>query len=623
MKSLNSIQTKLVFTYLVLIFFSTSITYMFFVPRIQSYLLERAENHLRRESQVIANIITNTYTFADANLALVAEDIRKNFSSVQGMRVRVYDPEGTLVADSATKIPHRRVIGDDARQGLLGKQVTWVETDDGHRTLHVSNPLKAPGRVFGVVDLAVQIGDQETIAEIRNTMMWALAISILASWIVGFLLARTIVDPISRIRSAAHRIAEGDLAHRVPTGGKDELSDLGHAINHMAAQLESRIGEIVSEKNKMNSLLETLIDGVVALDSENRVSFLNHVAEKLLNIKSDEVIGEPLTAVFDYPPLKSLLAECVEKEALLSREIVREGSNLKLFFLPFKDERKLHHGTMMVIRDITDLRRLEEARQQFFGAVSHELRTPMTIIKGFVVTLLDTETVAADEELKRPLEMIDRETDRLSRLVNDILELSSLRSKKMSLELSPIDAEEHVGDTLLTLKSHAERVGVELIADLARAHSRIVADPDRFRQIVLNLVDNSIKYTPTGGEVRVITRRLEDDWLLEIRDTGVGIPQEEIPFLFERFFRSKDKKKKSSIRGTGLGLAIVRELVDSHMANIDVTSEVGKGTVVRLTFPLRLLPEQQRERIRKSQGSTSDGEPPRAIRKPGDTVADV
>ena len=323
MKSLNSIQTKLVFTYLVLIFFSTSITYMFFVPRIQSYLLERAENHLRRESQVIANIITNTYTFADANLALVAEDIRKNFSSVQGMRVRVYDPEGTLVADSATKIPHRRVIGDDARQGLLGKQVTWVETDDGHRTLHVSNPLKAPGRVFGVVDLAVQIGDQETIAEIRNTMMWALAISILASWIVGFLLARTIVDPISRIRSAAHRIAEGDLAHRVPTGGKDELSDLGHAINHMAAQLESRIGEIVSEKNKMNSLLETLIDGVVALDSENRVSFLNHVAEKLLNIKSDEVIGEPLTAVFDYPPLKSLLAECVEKEALLSREIVR------------------------------------------------------------------------------------------------------------------------------------------------------------------------------------------------------------------------------------------------------------------------------------------------------------
>lgn len=597
MARLRSIQLRLIITYLVLITFSTGVTYAFFLPRMRDYLDRRTQDHLVNESRVLGNLIANNYRYSDANLELVADDLRAQFHEVYGMRVRLYDPEGTLLEDSRLdKLPDSPaplpVAGRDA---LVGQQVTWQEEGNAssEREVHVSSPLKAAGRVFGVVDISAPVRDREMVTDVRNLMGWALLASLLTSWAVALLLARTIVGPIGRLRNAADRMAGGDLAHRVRVG-QDELGRLGQAMNHMAAELQRRIDEIVNQKNTMNTLLETLLDGVIALDRENRIRFLNRVAEAMLGTRAEDAIGQPLLAVSGGPAengeneasLEPLLIECLETKQLVTHETLFRGRMVKFYFLPYEDDRRHHLGTMVVMHDVTDLRRLEEARSQFFGSVSHELRTPLTIIKGFASNQLDSEVVSRHEELRRSLEMIDRETDRLSRLVDDILELSRLRSRKMSMELRPLTADVLVRETLENMETHAARAGISLQACYAEQPTTIAADADRLKQILINLVDNAIKYTPVGGAVRVSTARHGQTWRVTIADTGNGIPAEEIPFLFEKFFRGRDTKRKGSSRGTGLGLAIVRELVDAHGANIAVESEVGKGSTVIVTFPV-------------------------------------
>jgi signal transduction histidine kinase len=205
------------------------------------------------------------------------------------------------------------------------------------------------------------------------------------------------------------------------------------------------------------------------------------------------------------------------------------------------------------------------------------------------VNALDSPALAQDEALARSLRMIDRETDRLSRLVEDLLELSHLKAKKMSLDLSPQNADDVVKETVMQLIPNARRVGIALEEILDPRQKVIIADRDRLKQIVMNIIDNALKYTPPGGRVTVRSLRENLEWRLEVEDTGAGIPPDELPYLFERFFRSKEKSKRKDVKGTGLGLAIVKELVEAHMGRIDVESTVGKGTRFTVLIPLYLI----------------------------------
>lgn len=583
---LRSIQARLILTYAVVIFFSTTVTYLFFLPRVRGYLEQRTLDQLVSQSRILGNVISGTYAYGDGNLELIAGDLHEQLRNVPDLHVRLYDTDGRLVADTHDDSAALDVAGlsPEGRGALQDRQIIWVD-GGSDRVVHVSSPLRASGRVIGVVDISSAVHDQESVRDVRNMMGLALLVSMLASWAVAFLLSKTILGPIESIRVAADRIAGGDLGHRVATG-QDELGRLGQAINHMAAQLEARISEIVGQKNIMNSLLATLLDGVVALDRENRVHFMNRVAEQLLAVSPEVATGQPLAALVPEVEIGPLLAQCLEQKQLVMRETPFRERIVRFYFLPFEDEARHHLGTMAVLHDVTDVRRLEEARSQFFGSVSHELRTPLTIIKGFASNQLDNELVASDPDLKRSLEMIDRETDRLSRLVEDILELSRLRSRKMRVDMRRVDGEELVGETLEQMEAHAARAGITLSSAQDSGPTPLRGDPDRLKQVLLNVVDNAVKYTPMGGRVRVSTARDGAWWQVAVDDSGPGIPAEELPFLFERFFRGRDTRKKGSSRGTGLGLAIVAELVEVHGGQIKVESEVGRGTTIRLRFPI-------------------------------------
>lgn len=481
---------------------------------------------------------------------------------------------------------------------LGGETIHWYQTIDGNRFLHVAAPVRlvsvSGGEYVGVTDLAAPLTQiDSTYQGLRIQLFWAIALSVVLTLIISFVLAQTLTRPIYKIEKVSEQIAQGDFSKRVDYKGKDEIRSLSDTINYMAERIETSIREITGEKDKMNALLSAMPEGVIALDHDGNILFMNNAARTLIQLGREEVAGKKLFEAWKEKEVEEFFREGREKPGIYTREISLPPTILKLHLVPFGDREKEISGSMMITRDITDLRRLEETRTKFLGSISHELRTPLTIIKGWIHTIIDEENIVQSEESTRALKIMDEETDRLTRLVNELLELSRLRSKKLSFELETVDIDKIVEETIGQIANNASRMNIRLELESQTSGTELSADKDRFRQVIINLVDNGIKYTPAGGSVTVRTAREDSIWIMEVEDTGMGISKDELPFLFERFFRTKDKNKKKYIKGTGLGMAIVKEIIDAHHGKIQVSSEEGKGTRIHISIPLKWEEESE------------------------------
>jgi len=486
----------------------------------------------------------------------------------------------------------RKLSPDKLERVKKGETIHWYETNGGRRILHVAAPIKiitmSGSEVIGATDLAAPLTEIDTMYQrLTHQLLIAVAMSAVFTLLISIILAQTLTRPIFRIRKMSEQIAHGDFSVRVKFNGKDEIRSLADTINYMADQIEANITEITGEKDKMNALLSVMPDGVVALDDNGEILFLNSAALTFTGIEETmDVTGKKLTDLWQEKEVKEFLEEGANKSGLFSREIAVPPRILKLYLIQFGDREKGVSGILLIIRDVTDIRRLEETRTKFLSSISHELRTPLTIIKGWIYTILDEEPIQKFEGGKKALEIMNEETDRLTRLVNELLELSRLRSKKLSFEMETVKVDELVSRTFDQIKKNAERMNVKMTLEQLCADTEIPADKDRIKQVVINLIDNAIKYTPGGGDVVVRTRLKDGRWILDVEDTGLGISKDELPFLFERFFRTKDRKKKKYIKGTGLGMAIVKEIVDAHKGKITVDSEAGKGTRIHIAIPM-------------------------------------
>lgn len=558
MKLLNTIRSRLVLTYLLLVSLSLGISAGFMLRWMQSSLERRAESQLISQSRVLAHFM-NMYTQHPDDLDESAGWVMRRFPRLTRARIRIADARGKVIGDSsggAGQLPA------EAMAALHGGETTWQSVENGVRVAHATTPieLEYPSlQRVGVVDVASNLSElDDTYQELKSQLLTALGLALIGSIVAALVLASTFTRPLERIRTTAARIAEGQLQERVQPSGTREFSQLGSTINHMAEQLSRQLGEILSERNQIRTLLASVPDGVVAVDAERQMTYLNSAA---------------LAAVKLAPGL-SLPPELVPGEVTL------DGRIFRVLEVPFRDE----HGSpghLYLLRDMTDVRRLEEMRNLFLSSVSHELRTPLTIIKGFAATLLE---MSEDESLKKPLTRIDTEADRLTRLVQDLLELTRLRSLSLSLELASLVPEEVVEDVVELLRPQAERRELDLRFEPCEAPRALAADRDRLKQVAINLLDNALKFTPDGGRVTVRTRLEGDRWHFEVEDTGPGIPAEDVPLLFDHFFRSKDTHLRS-IKGTGLGLAIVKEIVTRHGGLVSAESRVGEGTTLRVTLP--------------------------------------
>ncbi len=390
-------------------------------------------------------------------------------------------------------------------------------------------------------------------------------------------LSYVIVKPIKDLEFITARIAKGKYDRRVCINSNDEIGQLANTFNYMADRLQYTLRDSIEKQNKLQAILKSMDSGVIAVDRKNRVIIINPYAQKIFGVKK-EIIGHNLMdCIRDYE------LEDIFKNNIEYKEIKILWPEEKILKVRTADiiSNKEHIGTVAVVQDITDIRRLENMRSQFVANVSHELKTPLTSIKGFAETLRYVEDVKTREKF---LGIIDDEAERLTRLISDILTLSDIEQNREVKVKEIINVNSAIKDVYNLMKNTADTkgIGVELTI---KNSPKICGDKDRFKQMLINLIDNAIKYSESGDKVYIGSEIKEEKCIVWIQDTGSGISEEHIPRLFERFYRV-DKARSRARGGTGLGLAIVKHIVLSFEGEIYVESELGHGTKFIVEIPL-------------------------------------
>jgi two-component system sensor histidine kinase VicK len=425
---------------------------------------------------------------------------------------------------------------------------------------------------------------EKTIDDFNRIVLTSLFVAVIAAFILGYMLSKTITGPIVRMMHKARSIAAGDFDQVLEVKSEDEIGNLTSTFNYMAQNLKSTLSEISSEKNKIETILNYMTDGVVAFNLKGEVIHSNPAASKILGDSDIERTFNEYAAEYG---LSIKLEDILYLEDLSSKEfsISRDGKTIRLYFAVFTGESKNPDGIIAVLQDITEQQRLENMRKEFVANVSHELRTPLTSIKSYPETLLDG--VLEDRETaERFLGIINSEADRMTRLVRDLLQLSKLGNQQMQWKFETISFEELVKDAVEKLRIEAESKGQKLQCYSIGEIPDITADHDRIEQVVLNIVSNAIKYTPEAGSITVYIGKTHSEVYMKVADTGIGIPERDLPRIFERFYRV-DKARSRQMGGTGLGLSIAKEIVEAHSGVISISSTEGRGTEVTIRLPFK------------------------------------
>ena len=467
-------------------------------------------------------------------------------------------------------------------------RLVWSEGRSGYVAVW---PLRAyDGTVKGVLVYHVpqdELG--ETLAYLRYGILGAILTSILLAGAASLLLTRRVSRPLSETRDAAIRVASGDYAATVPVKSRDELGEVARTFNYMAEEIEHYVGEIQEQKSRLEAVLEASPEAVVATDSGERVTMVNAAAARMLGIRASdrgrtlEEIGTP-----------SAILKCL-REAAVNGVAVREvelGEKAFWAYAAQMDRGKSgvasngDAGIILAVRDITEHRSLEKAKTAFVSDLSHELRTPLTTIQS-AVGLLERARDRLDPLEHRALELADQELKRIRGMVEELMTLAQMDSWKYQLEVGPANMSTVVQTAIESVEAKAQRFGIEIYFDDTVEH-RCICDVQKLYQVFLNLLDNAIKYSDSGARVDVEIKEDDSTLTVRIRDTGVGIPKEDLNQLFERFYRV-DKDRSRATGGSGLGLAISRQIVEMHGGSISVESEVDVGSVFEIRLPKAFL----------------------------------
>ncbi len=417
----------------------------------------------------------------------------------------------------------------------------------------------------------------------NNLIIYSALLAVVLSLILGYLLSKTITSPIISVMHKAERIAEGEFDQQLAVKSEDEIGNLTRTFNYMAMELKNTLSEISSEKNKVVTILNYMADGVMAYDLKGTAIHVNPAAKKLLGY---DIETRPFQEFANDVGLEIKLENIIYLEELPVREFdtIINDMFVKIYFAVFTDTNKKPEGIIVVMHDVTEEQKLDSMRREFVANVSHELRTPITSIKSYTETLLDG--AAEDRETtERFLNVINAEADRMTRLVKDLLQLSRIDNEQMSWNMNEVSLKSIVKDIVERMQLEASHKNQKLESFVIGDIPTIKGDKDRLEQVVINLISNALKYTPEYGEITVYVGRLYNDIYVKVSDSGIGIPAEDLPRVFERFYRV-DKARSRDMGGTGLGLAIAKEIIQAHGGTIIITSEEKKGTEVTVRLPV-------------------------------------
>jgi len=576
------LRLRLALPFVVVFFVILLILSLFLGSRARDFYLDRLSSQLDFQARILADSVGREME-SGASQAEIQSLIR-GLSEDVPTRMTIVDANGTVLADSQhnPQTMDNHANRPEIVQALLagsGESTRESATID-REFLYLAAPIvQVEGATARV---AVPLDDVR--ATVRKVWMWTISAATAAIVIVigiAWVIAGRIVHPLEDLRRQAHAVAGGDLSARVHPSDASEFAEVGHTFNRMTEELESSHQALNEARIRLEAVLAELADGVVITDENGIVLRLNAAAETLLGVAGPHSIGKPFVQVCRDHELNQLLKSALDGQEH-SEAAIEHGLNRRTLLTTAQvvDDERERLG-LVVLRDITELRRLETVRREFVANVSHELRTPLTSIRAMVETLeagaVEDEAITADF-----LGRIVGEVDRLNALVEDLLDLARLeagRTKLIRVLVDPLDLVTRGADRLRPQIDRAQ-----LVMDVSASGTLVPIRVDhvRMEQVLINLVHNAIKFTPTGGEIHLRVHQDAEQTTIEVQDTGVGIAPIEQIRLFERFYKS-DKARRSE--GTGLGLAIAKHIVQAHGGTISVESVLGEGSTFQIVLP--------------------------------------
>lgn len=526
---------------------------------------------------------------------LSVPDIQKNLSSLQvgsRSRVTVIDPAGTVIGDSSgsfmkfdnhlnrPEIQASRLRG----QGVRIRYSSTLKVD----MLYIALPLRnADQKIIAYIRLARPLVEVEkAIKTFRRSLLLSILPVLGLSTLLAFAFVAKIILPVRKMAAFTAKISGGHPRGTLRVESRDEIGHLAHNINQMVDVLEEKISQEAEEKGILTAAFESMVEGLIVLDDRHRIERVNRALVEMTGYPAGTLVNKTPLEAFRNAELHQALERFNQTREPVLVEITLAQEKVRIMEVSISAIRNLPQGvkkTVLVFHDVTMLKQLEKTRVDFVANVSHEIKTPLTNIIGFVETLQEGD-VKDQETRQRFLATIRENALRLNRLVNDLLTLSNIELGEAKLHMEDIDPAETLESVLSMMSGTLKENNLRIIRNVAENLPSLRADRDRLSQILINILDNAIKYTPAGGTIAIEVSRIEQEAVIRISDTGIGIPKSEIPKLGERFYRV-DKARSRQLGGTGLGLSIVKHLMTAHRGRMQIESTPGKGTSVALYFP--------------------------------------
>jgi two-component system phosphate regulon sensor histidine kinase PhoR len=577
---------RLLLHYLLLICAVVAIVGVTGTQYLRNSYLRQAQGALRDETRVVSLLIKDDV--ADHRLDRINQSIRE-VGKQTGCRVTVIDSSGKVLADNEAdpaKMDNHRSRPEIIQAAADGEGASLRSSDTIHQQLvYFARKIDVPGNKSFFVRVATHLTelDRQLGALYRALAVVAMG-TVLAAGLLSYQLARRQTGPIVELTRFADAVASGDLRRRTIKAPRGEVQTLANALNSMAESLGRLISQSEKDKVELLAILSGMSEGIVAIDRNQKILVVNAAAAMLLGFTEGRVEGEPLDQIVHHDPVTEAASHALiygERQVLQLGPIA--SRNLEVSVCPFPPS-DTPEGAVIVVHDATESVRYQELRKEFVANVSHELRTPLTAIKGFTETLRDG---AFSDPVNGPkfLATIEKHTDQLTNLVSDLLELSRLDDRPDLPGSIPFDVATVIRRAVDFLQPLAQKKNQILTAEIPGDLPTITGNADYLERAVANLIDNAIKYTPQYGQIRVRAAVDGSEMVVEVIDNGIGIPADDLPRVFERFYRV-DRSRSREMGGTGLGLSIVKHVIQAHCGTVEVSSEPGKGSCFTIRLPL-------------------------------------
>ncbi len=585
---IKKISWKLFFTYIIIIIIFAISIELLATFHLRNYYIDYLASDLESTAHLIKDFL---YKDISENNLFQIKSKTETLGKEIKTRITIVDIKGKVLSDSEENPTLMDNHADrpeikEAMLGKTGKSIRYsftLEID----MLYIAIPIVNDNhQILGAIRLALPLTEvNKNIGYLHRIVLSTTIIGLLIATLISIIISLNITKPIKEMTEISKKISKGDFSKKLKIHSQDEIGQLSLALNQMSEDLESKIKIISEDRNKIEVVLSSVIEGIAAIDKKGKLIICNNAFEKIIHCSQNKVLGRFHWEIIRNNQLNEILKETIQKGQTSTQEITVLFPQEKIFYAsatPLGEKENIW-GAVVVLNDITQIKKLEKMREEFIANISHELRTPLTSIQGFIETLKEG-AINDPEKTQHFLEIIEKQSNRLNSLVEDILKLSKIESQEIVVNLQSTNLKELLDKVMAEFKEKIILKKIQISTNISPQFPLLKVDPEQIELALRNLLDNAIKYTPEKGEISISFLEREKDIYIEITDDGIGISQEHLPRIFERFYRV-NKDRSRDLGGTGLGLAIVKHVVQAHKGTIGVDSTLGKGSKFFIILP--------------------------------------